>query len=129
MIQADDRLKAIFDEALKLARSYKHEYITLEHLLNVLLAQPEIHDMLQESKDVEYEQLVADVNQFVEKNLNEIKVKDDVFPKRTQATERCVNRAFTQAIFSGNDAVSCFHLLNSMFSESNSHAFYFLKKN
>ena len=37
MIQADDRLKAIFDEALKLARSYKHEYITLEHLLNVLV--------------------------------------------------------------------------------------------
>ena len=129
MIQADDRLKAIFDEALKLARSHKHEYITLEHLLNVLLAQPEIHDMLQESKDVNYEQLITDVSQFIEKNLNEIKVKDDVFPKRTQSTERCVNRAFTQAIFSGHDAVSCFHLLNSIFSESNSHALYFLKKN
>ena len=129
MIQADDRLKAIFDEALKLARSHKHEYITLEHLLNVLLAQPEIHDMLQDSKDVEYEQLVADVSQFIEKNLNEIKVKDDVFPKRTQATERCVNRAFTQAIFSGHDAVSCFHLINSLFAETNSHALYFLKKN
>ena len=129
MIQADDRLKAIFDEALKLARSHKHEYITLEHLLNVLLSQPEIHDMLQESNDVNYEQLVTDVNQFIEKNLNEIKVKDEVFPKRTQATERCVNRAFTQAIFSGHDAVSCFHLLNSLFAETNSHALFFLKKN
>ena len=56
MIQADDRLKAIFDEALKLARSYKHEYITLEHLLNVLLSQPEVYDMLQNNKEVNYEQ-------------------------------------------------------------------------
>ena len=129
MIQADDRLKAIFDEALKLARSYKHEYITLEHLLNVLLAQPEIYDMLQNNQEVKYEQLLADLDGYIKNNLNEIKVSEEVYPKRTQATERTVNRAFTQAIFSGHESVSCFHLMNSMFSENNSHACYFLKKN
>ena len=40
MIQADDRLKAIFDEAVKIAKSHSHEYVTLEHLLFVLLLQP-----------------------------------------------------------------------------------------
>tara|TARA_A100001011_G_scaffold164606_1_gene173231 strand:+ start:1755 stop:3968 length:2214 start_codon:yes stop_codon:yes gene_type:complete len=129
MIQADDRLKAIFDEALKLARSYKHEYITLEHLLHVLLSQPEIYDMLQNNKEVNYEQLLIDIDEYIKNNLNEIKVAEEVYPKRTQSTERTVNRAFTQAIFSGHDAVSCFHLINSMFSETNSHACYFLKKN
>ena len=37
MIQADDRLKAIFDEAVKIAKAHSHEYVTLEHLLFVLL--------------------------------------------------------------------------------------------
>ena len=37
MIQADDRLKAIFDDAIKIARSNKHEYITLEHLLMIMI--------------------------------------------------------------------------------------------
>ena len=46
MIQADDRLKSIFDEAVKLARDHHHEYITLEHLLSILVAQPEISEMM-----------------------------------------------------------------------------------
>ena len=46
MIQADDRLKAIFDEAVKIAKSHSHEYVTLEHLLFVLLLQPEVDDLL-----------------------------------------------------------------------------------
>ena len=129
MIQADDRLKAIFDEALKLARSHKHEYITLEHLLHVLLSQSEIYDMLQNSDEVNYEQLLIDLDDYIKEKLNEIKVADEIYPKRTQATDRTVNRAFTQAIFSGHDSVSCFHLMNSFFSETNSHACYFLKKN
>jgi len=129
MIQADDRLKAIFDEALKLARSNKHEYITLEHLLYVLIDQTEIHDMLNSHSEINYDQLVLDVHDHVENKLNEIKINDEVYPKRTQSTERTVNRAFTQAIFSGQDSVNCFHLLNSIFSEKNSHANYYLIKN
>ena len=128
MIQADDRLKAIFDEALKLARANKHEYITLEHLLSVLLSQSEIYDMLQ-NNEVNYEQLLMDIDNFIKESLNEIKVKDEVYPKRTQATERTVNRAFTQAIFSGQESVSCFHLMTALFSEKNSHACFFLIKN
>jgi len=129
MIQADDRLKGIFDEALKLARANKHEYITLEHLLTVLTAQPEIHEMMTKSEDINYEQLVADLDEHIRIKLNEIVSKDEVYPKRTQSTERTVNRAFTQAIFSGHDSVNCFHLLNAIFNEKNSHACYYLQKN
>ena len=129
MIQADDRLKAIFDEALKLARANKHEYITLEHLLHVLIDQTEIHEMLNSVQEINYDQLVTDLHNHVQNSLNEIKTKEDVYPKRTQATERTVNRAFTQAIFSGHDSVSCFHLINAIFNEKNSHACYYLLKN
>ncbi len=129
MIQADDRLKSIFDEAVKVARDNKHEYITLEHLLLVLIAQPEISEMIKNNKEAQYEQLVIDLDDHIKNKLNEIKTKDDVYPKRTQSTDRTVNRAFTQAIFSGHEHVNCFHLINAIHSEKQSHALYYLLKN
>ena len=61
--------------------------------------------------------------------MNEIKSKEEVYPKRTQSTERTVNRAFTTAIFSGKEYVDCFQLLTSIYSEKNSHALFFMLKN
>ena len=129
MIQADDRLKGLFDEAIKVARSHNHEYITLEHLLSVLLLQPEIVDMVKDKPQVKYDQLLKDLEDHITNKMNDVKLKDDVYPKRTQATERCVNRAFTTAIFQGQETVNYFHLLSSMYSEKESYACYYLEKN
>jgi len=129
MIQADDRLKHIFDEAVKIARSHGHEYITLEHLLFVLLIQPDLDELLQSNKDIQLDQLMNDLQDHIENGLNEIKSKEEVYPKRTQGTERTVNRAFTSAIFSGKEYVDCFQLILSIFGEKNSHALFFMLKN
>ena len=129
MIQADDRLKYIFDEAVKIARSHTHEYITLEHLLFVLIVQPDLDELFQSNKDINLEQLMNDLQEHIENGLNEIKSKEEVYPKRTQSTERTVNRAFTTAIFSGKEYVDCFQLLSSIYSEKNSHALFFMLKN
>ena len=129
MIQADDRLKHIFDEAVKIARSHGHEYITLEHLLFVLLVQPDLDELLQSNKEIQLDQLMNDLQEHIENGLNEIKAKEEVYPKRTQSTERTVNRAFTTAIFSGKEYVDCFQLLSSIYSEKNSHALFFMLKN
>ena len=129
MIQAEDRLKAIFNEAVKLAREHHHEYITLEHLLKILVAQPEISEMMKTFPNHQYDTLVNELDDYVQNRLNEIKTKEDVYPKRTQSTDRCVNRAFTQAIFTGHEHVNCFHILSSMYGEKNSHAVYYLLKN
>ena len=129
MIQADDRLKGLFDEAIKIARSHNHEYITLEHLLSVLLLQPEIQEIVKDKPQVKYDALLKDLEHHITHNMNDIKLKEDVYPKRTQATERCVNRAFTTAIFQGQESVNYFHLLSSMYSEKESHACFYLEKN
>ena len=129
MIQADDRLKGLFDEAIKIARNQNHEYITLEHLLSVLLLQPEIVDMVKDKPQVKYDQLIKDLDDHIINKMNDIKLKEDVYPKRTQATERCVNRAFTTAIFQGQETVNYFHLLSSIYSEKESYACYYLEKN
>ena len=129
MIQADDRLKGLFDEAIKIARSHNHEYITLEHLLSVLLLQPEIQEIVKDKPQVKYDALLKDLEHHITNKMNDIKLKEDVYPKRTQATERCVNRAFTTAIFQGQETVNYFHILSSVYSEKESHACYYLEKN
>tara|TARA_A100001391_G_scaffold129830_2_gene89033 strand:- start:4939 stop:7152 length:2214 start_codon:yes stop_codon:yes gene_type:complete len=128
MIQADDRLKAIFDEAVKIAKSHSHEYVTLEHLLFVLLLQPEVDDLLQSNKEIKVDALMNDLQNHIENELNEIKVQAEDFPKRTQAVERTVNRAFTTAIFSGKEYVDAFQLIISIYGEKNAHAVFFLNK-
>ena len=129
MIQADDRLKELFDEAIKVARTHKHEYVTLEHLLLIILVQPEIVEMIKTKPTVKAEQLIKDIEYHIEHKMNSIKCNDDVYPKRTQATERAVNRAFTNAIFQGQQTVNLFHLLGAIYGEKESHAQYYLTKN
>jgi len=129
MIEPDDKLKTLFDEAVKIARQNKHEYITLEHLCLTIVSDPEVADFCKKSNEVKYGDLIADLKSHIENKLNEIKIKDDVFPKRTQSIDRMVNRAFTQAIFAGHESVSSLHLLMSMYSETNSHAVFYLLKN
>ena len=129
MIQADDRLKGLFDEAIKIARKHKHEYVTLEHLLLVLLVQTEIIEMMKDKPTIKAQQLIKDIENHIANKMNDIKVNEDVYPKRTQATERCVNRAFTTAIFQGQESVNTFHLLSAMYSEKESYAYYYLMNN
>jgi ATP-dependent Clp protease ATP-binding subunit ClpA len=129
MIEPDDKLKFLFDEAVKVARQQKHEYITLEHLLLTILNDSEIKEMCQKTEDVLYADLIADLKSHIETKLNEIKTSEDVFPKRTASIDRMVNRAFTHAIFSGHDSVNSLHLLSSMYAEKNSHAVYYMLKN
>ena len=129
MIQADDRLKGLFDEAIKIARKHKHEYVTLEHLLLVLLVQTEIVEMIKDKPTIKAQQLIKDIENHIANKMNDIKVNEDVYPKRTQATERCVNRAFTTAIFQGQESVNTFHLLSAMYSEKESYAYYYLMNN
>jgi ATP-dependent Clp protease ATP-binding subunit ClpA len=129
MIQADDRLKAIFDDAIKIARSNKHEYITLEHLLMIMIQQPEIEEMCKNHQNMNLQNLRIDLDNHIKEKMNDIKTKDEVYPKRTQTTDRAVNRAFTTAIFQGQEQVSVLHLLLSFFSENESYATFYLQKN
>jgi ATP-dependent Clp protease ATP-binding subunit ClpA len=129
MIEPDEHLKTIFDEAVKVARENNHEYITLEHIALVLTTQPDVAELLKSKKTIKYPDLIADLTHYIETKLNEIKVNTVEIPKRTQSIDRMVNRAFTQAIFSGHEIVTGVHLLNSMFAEKESHALFFFEKN
>jgi ATP-dependent Clp protease ATP-binding subunit ClpA len=49
-------------------------------------------------------------------------------PRKQQALERLMNRAFTQALFQGRQDVTSIDILISIFAEKKSYAAFFLKK-
>ena len=85
--------------------------------------------MMKDKPTIKAQQLIKDIENHIANKMNDIKVNEDVYPKRTQATERCVNRAFTTAIFQGQESVNTFHLLSAMYSEKESYAYYYLMNN
>jgi ATP-dependent Clp protease ATP-binding subunit ClpA len=68
-----------------------------------------------------------DVEAYI-RGLTSLVKGPDVQPKKTNALERCFNRALTQVLFTGRRSVTTVDLYLAMMAESNSHAHYFLLK-
>lgn len=128
MVEPSKELQLVFEKALNDARKLKHEYVTLEHLLFAMLCEES------------FEKLITDFEadpQFIKKNLevhlrtglDEIKVEADKFkPKKTQAVERVLNRAFTQVLFSGRTDINLSDVFISIMSEKKSISSYWIDK-
>lgn len=128
MIEPSDKLHTIFDNAVKLAKKYSHEYITLEHLVAAILNDTESYDFIKQA-GADSNFIKANINHYVESNLNDIKIEtDNLKPKKTNSVERALNRCFTQVLFSGRQRIEIPDLIISILSEKNSFGFYFMTK-
>ena len=129
MLEANEGLENIFEEAVKEAEKRKHEYVTIEHVLLSLIKDKTIGTTLTEFK-VNVGALIKDVEDYLDTKCNDIvsKGKDPVVPRKTASLERLMNRAFTQALFQGRQDVTCIDILLSIFAEKKSYGAFFLKK-
>ncbi len=125
-MQTNPEIEQIVDAAVKLARDAKHEYVLTEHVLLALIRYNPFRKVLEKFGtditmfDTELEAyLVSLVNLVTDKNVQ---------PKKTNALERCFNRALTQVLFTGRRSVATVDLYLAMLAENNSHAHYFLLK-
>ena len=127
MIEPSDNLQTIFDNAVEVARSRKHEYITIEHLIYAICDYNESYEMLKEyGADADY--IKKNIDHYLDNNLKEI-IKEGVEkPRKTNAVERVLNRCFTQVLFSGRQKIEVEDVIISVLGEKNSFAFYFLNK-
>ena len=121
----------IIQNAVNFAKDKNHEYVTLEHIMFCLLEHEDISKLIKELK-VDINNIVEDLNQYLDDpNLNGLEnehgVKGD--PKKTVATERIIQRALAQVIFSGREEVKPLDMFLSILSEYNSHASYFCQLN
>ena len=128
MLEANESLEGIFENAVNEAEKRRHEYVTIEHLLLSLITDNDVgltlHDL-----QVNVGAMIKDVENYLDTKCGDIVAKgaNPVHPRKTASLERLMNRAFTQALFQGRQDVTALDVLLSVFSEKKSYASVFLK--
>ena len=129
MIQTNPEIEVIINSATEIAKSRKHEYVTLEHLLLSLVRFQPFKELLVRF-GVDAEGIDADLDLYLEGQTYLVSgvMDGENGPKKTHALERVFNRALTQVLFSGRGHIQIIDLFLSITAETNSHAAYFILK-
>ena len=128
-MQPNPEIEQIINNSCALAKDYRHNYVTLEHLLISLVEFKSFNKLLVDY-GVEAEELLRDLYDYIGKQ-NHLVVDtplEELAPMRTHSLERVFNRAFTQVLFSGRTHVQIIDIFLSLAAETNSHASYFFIK-
>ena len=127
MIQPNPEIEVIVSNASETAINLKHEYVTIEHLL-LAIVQHEPFGELLNNFGADVDGLKRDITEYLATQTYLTTDEDPVKPRKTHALERVFNRAYTQVLFTARTHMQVLDLYVSLFSESNSHAVYFLIK-
>jgi len=119
-------IEQIIDAAVKIARGLKHEYVLTEHVLLALIRYNPFRQVL-EKFGTDVVMLDAELEVYLV-SLKNLVTDKDALPKKTNALERCFNRAMTQVLFTGRRSMTTADLYLAMMAENNSHAHYYLLK-
>ena len=109
------------------ARSRRHEYATLEHLL-VALVDDEHASKVMIACGVNRDELRASVKQYLDHELGALVADSATDPTPTSGFQRVVQRAILHVQSSGRDEVTGANVLVALFSERESYAVYFLQQ-
>ena len=127
MLEPNKDLEQIFENAVHVASTNKHEYVTLEHfLLSMLNNEPFATILTEFGTDVKV--FKEEVENYINNEYESITAKEDVKPKKTVSVDRVLNRAFTHVLFSGRQIIEPVDCFISIFAEKKSHANYFIRK-
>ncbi len=121
-------LEATLNEAFKTAKSKRHEFMTVEHLLLALLDNDIALDVLKRI-GANFEKLRTDLQEYIESTTPLIPAGDS--ERETQPTlgfQRVLQRAVFHVQSSGRKEVTGANVLVAIFSEQESQAVYFLKQ-
>ena len=112
-------------EAYNLASNNKHEFVTLEHLLYALTNDKDALSVLK-ACGVEISKLKHQLENFIEKNLANLKDNFKGEPQLTNGFQRVLQRAAIHVQSSGREEVTGANMIVAIFSENESHAVFFL---
>ncbi len=120
-------LEQVLNEAFRTARTRRHEFITVEHLLLALLDDSAALTVIQACQ-VDVEALRGDLVEFIDSTTPLL--GDEADGRDTQPTlgfQRVLQRAVFHVQSSGKQEVTGANILVAIFSEQESQAVYFLK--
>src|SRR5690606_2388273 len=120
-------LEDTLNNAFRVARERRHEFMTVEHLLLALLDNHSASDVLR-ACGINFDALRKDLDEFIESTTPIIKSDDE--NTQTQPTlgfQRVLQRAVFHVQSSGKTEVQGANVLVAIFSEQESQAVYFLR--
>jgi ATP-dependent Clp protease ATP-binding subunit ClpA len=128
MVEPSNELQLVFEKSIKVAQQLKHEYLTLEHLLFAMLCEESFNNCLT-GFGADSEFLKKNLELYLKTKCNDI-ISDEsnVKPRKTQAVERVLNKAFTQVLFNGRQKIESTDVFLAIISEKRSYAYYYIQQ-
>ncbi len=127
MLEPNEELEQIFENAVLTAINHKHQYITLEHFLYSMVRNPTFNRILTDY-GIKVDDLVSKLENYINNELISIvDVNLNSRPKKTNSVERMLNRAFTQTLFAGRTTIEPLDCFLSILHEKKSHAAFYLR--
>ena len=126
MVEPSTELQLVFEKAIDVAKKLKHEYLTIEHLLFAMLCDESFNKCVT-GYGADSDFLKKNLELYLKNKCSEIVTEQtDVKPRKTQAVERVLNRAFTQVLFNGRQKIEPTDVFLAMMSEKRSYANYYI---
>lgn len=116
----------IVDTAVEIAKEKNHRYCLTEHMLLSMIRYEPFKKILV-GYGIPVDLLESELDSYLN-SVTSITGLEVTNPRKTQALERCFNRALTQTLFTGRRSVTTLDLYLAIMMEVNSHAQYFLLK-
>ena len=128
MVEPSSELQLVFEKAIEVSKKLKHEYLTIEHLLFAMLCEDSFNKCVTGyGADADF--LKKNLELYLKNKCDEIITEHtDVKPRKTQAVERVLNRAFTQVLFNGRQKIEPTDVFLAMMSEKRSWSNYYIQQ-
>jgi ATP-dependent Clp protease ATP-binding subunit ClpA len=120
-------LQQTISKASDAAVQWRHEYVTLEHLLHALLDEKTGSDVLRHCGG-NLAVLKRELEEFLTNNMETMARRRGARPDYTATFKRLLERATLQAQGSGQTTIDSGNILAAMFEERRSHAVYLLEE-
>ncbi len=120
-------LESCLNQAFQQARSARHEFLTVEHLLLAILDAPTVREVLQ-GCGADLDQLGSNLQQHVEANTPQLEPSDErpVLPQL--GFQRVLQRAVFHVQSNRKNEVGVVDVLVAVFSEKQTHAVFLLTR-
>jgi len=118
-------LEFCLNEAFQQARSERHEYMTVEHLLLAVLDIPKVTEILT-ACGADLDRLRRELTEFIEESTPRLTTDESQEVQPTLGFQRVLQRAVFHVQSSGKKEVRGENVLVAIFGEKQSHAVYLL---
>lgn len=130
VVEPSDQLQSVFEKAVNDCKKLEHEYVTLEHLIFAMFCEEKFYELITNyGADSNY--IKTSLEHYLKNDLDYIKLAEvpkGFKPKKTQAVERVLNRAFTQVLFGGRQNIELVDVFLAVISEKRSFAVFYIIK-